>query len=435
MTQGGIAGTLQTLQDRWWSFFYRRCLVGFPWFWPARPPGVPAMVAARRMARRHFGRDHHPVYRALAQVLAAIAWPPAVLIHLWQIRHFRGPEAVPIKRVPGALWAAMRHNVLPGEYYAYALWQPDRKVNIDNYLYSNEAPRLFKLLNRPSQPNPIDDKLAFHEMCKAHALPSPEILAAFAPTGKLLEFESGRPPKRDLFVKPRIGVGGDGAERFRWQGVVFESDRGCRLRPEDLGGYLATRARTENRTLLVQPALSNHPELRVGANADLATARLVTGLSTDGDVIPIFGYFYLFCANRPNTGPASRADRRGERSTNVGAARVLARSGRTIGLIMVRMTSACCRTGILCCDTPKSRTRHAPTLSLLGGTRPSQSTDQCFSRAMRTGAADEYQRLRGEPLGHTKFADILATRLELASLTSSDPISLLERPYVPDRIS
>jgi hypothetical protein len=265
MTQGGIAGILQTLQVRWWSFYYKRCQVGFPWFWPARPLGVPAMVAARRMARRHFGRNHHPVYRALAQVLAAIAWPPAVLILLWRIRYFRGREAVPIKHVPGALWAAMRHNVLPGEYFAYALWQANRKVNIDNYLYSKEGPRLFKLLNQPSQPNPIDDKLAFHAMCKAHALPSPEILAAFDPTGKLLEFESGRPPKRDLWVKPRIGVASDGAEHFRWQGVVFESDRGCRLRPEDLSGYLATRARTENRTLLVQPALSNHPELRLGA--------------------------------------------------------------------------------------------------------------------------------------------------------------------------
>ena len=200
---------------------------------------------------------------------------------------------------------------------------PNRKVNIDNYLYSKEGPRLFKLLNRPSQPNPIDDKLAFHEMCKSHALPSPEILAAFTPTGKLLEFESGRPPKRDLFVKPRIGVGSDGAEHFRWHGVAFESDRGCRLRPEDLGGYLATRARTENRTLLVQPALSNHPELRLGANVYLATARLVTGLSTDGNVIPIFGNFLFSTSGKPtSTGPASCADRRGERSTNVGAARV-----------------------------------------------------------------------------------------------------------------
>ena len=294
MAQGGIAETLQALQARWWSFFFRRCLTGFPWFRPARPPGLPVMVTARRMVRQHFGRDHHPIYRVLAQVLAAIVWSPAVLVNLWEIRYFRGPDAVPIKQVPGALWAAMRHNVSPGEYYAYALWKPDRKVNIDNYLYAREASRLFKLLNRPSQPNPIDDKLAFYEICKAHALPTPEILAAFTPTGKLLEFELGLPPKRDLFVKPRIGCGGDGTEHFRWGGVAFESERCGRLRPEDLGGYLATRARTENRTLLVQPALVNHRELHIAATANLATARLVTGLSADGDVIPIFGHIHFF---------------------------------------------------------------------------------------------------------------------------------------------
>ena len=31
---------------------------------------------------------------------------------------------------------------------------------------------------------------------------------------------------------------------------------------EDLAGYLADRALTENLTLLVQPALLNHPDLR-----------------------------------------------------------------------------------------------------------------------------------------------------------------------------
>ena len=158
-----IAVTLQTLRDRWWSFFLKRCLVGFPWFWRARRPGVPAMVAARRMVRRHFGRDHHPVYRALAQFLVATVWPAAVLVNLWQIRWYRGADAVPIRRVPGALWAAIRHNIIPGDYFAYALWQPDRKLNIDNYLYGAEAPRLFKLLNRPLQPDPIGDKLLFRE--------------------------------------------------------------------------------------------------------------------------------------------------------------------------------------------------------------------------------------------------------------------------------
>src|SRR5437764_8063979 len=121
MVRGGAARTLRT---RWWTFFYRRCLTGFPWFWPARPLGVPAMVAARRIARQQFGRDHHLVSRALANALTAIVWPPAVLIQLWEIRRERGRDAVPIRRAPGALWAAMRHNVLPDYYYGYALWEP-----------------------------------------------------------------------------------------------------------------------------------------------------------------------------------------------------------------------------------------------------------------------------------------------------------------------
>src|SRR5262245_40295272 len=298
MPEWTLAGTLQQLRYRWWSFFHRRCLVGFPWFWPARPAAHPAMVLARRLVRHQYGRDHGPVRGTLARRFAAVVWPPAVLVDLWDIRRHRGAEAVPIGRAPGAIWAALRHNVIPGEYYAYELWKPDRKANIDNYLYAKEGPRLFKLLNRPSQPNPIDDKLAFHELCKAHALPSPDILAAFTPTSRLLEFESGRPPKRDLFVKPRFGLGSDGAERFRRHGSVFESNRGCRLSPDDLDGYLATRARSENRTLLVQPALSNHPALRVAPNSSLAAVRLITGLTTDGSVFPICAFIYFAQSNR-----------------------------------------------------------------------------------------------------------------------------------------
>ena len=413
MSLGWIAGTLQTLQAGGESFFYNRCLVGFPWFWPARQPGVPAMVAARRMARRQFGRDHHAVYRALAQVLAAIAWPAAVLIHLGLLRYFCGPEAVPIKHVPGALWAALRHNVQPGEYYAYALWQPNRKVNIDNYLYAKEGMRLFKLLNQPSQPNPIDDKLAFHEMCKSHALPSPEILAAFTPTGKLLDFESGRPPKRDLFVKPRMGVGSNGVEYFRWQGVAFESDRGCRLTPEDLGGYLATRAQTENRTLLIQPGLSNHPELRLDANVYLATARLVTGLSTDGSVTPLFGLFQVFHFGATNEIMARQM------------ALIEVTSG---GLVWTPREFAGNRRWyhrpdnnsidlpvLPHWDTVLRHTKVAhqacPNFVFIGWDAAFTEHGPMLLEGNASWGADDYQRLRGAPLGLTKFADILATRL------------------------
>jgi hypothetical protein len=372
---------------------------------------MPAMVAARRIIRRDFGCDHHPVYRALAQVLVAIAWPPAVLVHLWQIRHFLGPDSVPTKRVPGALWAAMRHNVLPGDYFAYALWRPDRKVNVDNYLYSKEGLRLFKLLNRPLQPNPIDDKLAFHELCKVHAIPSPEILAAFTPTGRLLEFKSGQVPKRDLFVKPRIGLGSNGAERFRWYGIFFESNRGLRLRPEDLCDYLATRARTENRTLLVQPNLSNHPVLRT--NENVATTRLVTGLAIDGNVFPICGFIYF--AQTDQVIPDRYVS---VALVDVASGKLSAAPQKIGGARRAHPQLNVEFEGGYTLPSWETALRHVQVAHRACSNFVFVGWDLVFTdqgpmllEGNANWCADEYQKLQGEPLAYTKFADILATRL------------------------
>jgi hypothetical protein len=413
MGQQRSVGFIQALLQRWHAFFNMRCLAGFPWFWPARPAGLPVMTEARRIVRRYFGRDHHRIYRASAQIFFTVAWPPAVLLHCWQIRRFRGPEAVPIKRIPGAIWTAMRHNVLPGEYFAYKLWEPDRKANIDNYLYSNEAPRLFKLLNRLSQPDPMSDKLAFHEMCKVHGLPTPEILAAFAPTGKLLEFESGGPPGCDLFVKPRQDFAGRGIERFRWDGVAFESDRGRFLRPEDLGGYLATRARNEERTLLVQPVLSNHPDLRVEPKGALATARLVTGERIDGNVDAIFAFIYFARSNQiiSQHGHVALIDVESGRITS---APLPDSSGAKWSSYQPNYISD------NTCSLPDwdAALRHAivahgacSNFVFIGWDIAFTDRGPMLLEGNVNWSADEYQSLTGRPLGHTKFAEILEARL------------------------
>ena len=393
----------------------RRCfstyaaLVGFPWFWPSRPLGNQVMVQARRIVRQHYARGHHPLHRGLARVLVTAVWPLAALVSIWEIRRSRGPVAVPVKEAPRAFWAAIRHNVLPGEYYAYALWHPDREANIDNYLYAKEGIRLFGLLNKPTQPNPIDDKLAFHELCKVHALPTPEVLAAFAPTAKLLEFRSDRPPPHDLFVKPRFGQGGDGVERFRWQGKIFQSNRGGRLTPENLGEYLATRARTENRALLVQPALSNHPSLGVDAVGALATARLVTGISLGGDVAPLFAYIYFGHPNQivahgrvalidvasgrlmsaPQDFPSGKRS-----NVDIDSNQPCTLPDWETLLRHIKVAHRACSNFVFI-GWDVAFTEHGPTL--LEG-----NANWC---------ADVYQSLRGEPLGHTKFASILAERL------------------------
>jgi hypothetical protein len=368
------------------------------------------MVHARHIVRRNYGRDYHPVHRAVARVLVTMVWPLAVLINFWEIRRSRAPQAVPLKRLPGAFWFAIRHNVMPGEYYAYALWRPDRRANIDDYLYSKEGPRLFRLLNQPLQPDPIDDKLAFYQICKARALPTPAVLAAFAPTAKLLEFESGLPPGRDLFVKLRTGVGGDGSECFRWQGRDFESNRGARLMPEDLSDYLETRARTENRTLLVQPALSNHPKLGIDANGALATVRMVTGISLDGQVTHLLAFIYF---GEPNqivahglvavidipTGRLMSAPqdfprkKRSDHCMVIGPGSACVLPDWEILLRHVKVAhQACANFAFIGWDA--AFTEHGP--MLLEG-----NANWC---------ADVYQSLC-EPLGHTQFATILAERL------------------------
>jgi hypothetical protein len=365
------------------------------------------MVEARRLVRWHFGRDHPPVRRRLAQVLVTVTWPLAVLANLWLVWKWFEPRQAFLKRVPGALWAAIRHNIFPYEYYEYRLWQPDRRMNIDNYLYDREAARLFKVLNRRSEVDPVVDKLAFYKLCKTHGIPTPEVLAAFAPTGTLMNFQSGLPPQHDLFVKARTGMHGLGAERFRWDRLLFESNRGCRLRPEDLGDYLANRAQTENLTLLVQPALSNHPDLGTDSNEALATARLVTGRSIDGEVTPIF-CFVVF----------GRADK-------------ITAHTNWVTLI----------------DVAKGRFMPAPQQDIPGQYRQFESNDAClpdwdaslrYVKAAHNACLDfvfigwdvaftpggamilegntnwtagTYQSLCGQPLGLTKFGDILATQL------------------------
>jgi Sugar-transfer associated ATP-grasp len=412
VTKLKIAKTLAGLRRRGVGFFWIRCGAGLPWFWPAQPRGKNAMVEARRLVRWHFGRDHSPVLRKLAQVLVTVTWPLAVLANLWRVRKWFEPRQAFLKRVPGALWAAIRHNIFPYEYYEYRLWQPDRRMNIDNYLYEREAARLFKVLNRRSEVDPIVDKLAFYKLCKTHGIPTPEVLAAFTPTGKLMDFQSGLPPQHDLFVKGRTGQGGLGAERFRWDGILFQSSRGCQLRPEDLGGYLANRAQTENLTLLVQPALSNHPDLSADSNEALATARLVTGRSIEGEVTPIFCFISF--------GLAGKIIAHNDWVTLIDVAngRLMPPPRQDNPVYQYRQFGAndTCILPILpdwdaALGYVKAAHNACSDFVFIGWDVAFTPGGAMILEGNTNWTAGTYQSLCGEPLGLTKFGDILATQL------------------------
>jgi hypothetical protein len=322
---------------------------------------------------------------------------------------------MPIQRAPAAIWAALRHNILPGEYYTYALWQPERKMNIDNYLYSHEAARIFRIINRPFQVDPIGDKLAFHDMCVANALPTPTVLAAFAPTGRLREFQSGQPPEGDLFVKPRNGLAGDGTERFRWRGDAFENERGRRIKRQYLDNYLLARARDERRALLVQPNLSNHPDLCVEVNGALATARLVTGHSIHSDVVAIFGFIYFARSDRITAqhGYVALIDVASGRITPAPI-----KEGSCMKSRSPQADSACKLKYPARLPNWHTALEHVKVAHRICSNFAFVGWDIAFSRdgpmlleGNANWSADEYQSLTGKPLGHTQFANLLAERL------------------------
>ena len=369
------------------------------------------MVVARRLVHKPSWHGRDTLYRALALIWVTVAWLPAVLIEILQDIRLRGADVVPIVRIPSAIWAAIRHNVLPTEYFSYALWRPGRKENIDHYLYSNEASRLFKLINQPSVGDPITDKLAFYELCRRRGIPTPPILAAFGPSARVLEFESGLPPPRDLFVKPSCSFAGDGCERFRWQGN-FKNDRGGHMTPTELDRHLTTRATNEQRTLLVQPLLSNHPSLGLERNAALVTLRLVTGLSPNEDVIPIYGFVY-FTRSEAQTGRQATYTALVDSANGklISVPRDLSDAQGRNSIFQITWNAAMLNWPSVL-DHVKRAHRACSSFVFVGWDIAFTSRGPVLLEGNANWMAAEYQLLSGEPLGHTRFADVLEARLK-----------------------
>jgi hypothetical protein len=243
-------------------------------------------------------------------------------------------------------------------------------------------------------------------------------LAAFAPTGKLMDLQSGLPPQHDLFIKARAGGGGVGAERFRWDRVLFRSNRGYRLKPEDLGGYLANRARHENLTLLVQPALSNHPAICSEPDEALATARLVTGRSNDGEVMPIF-CFILFGLPAKITAHTNRVT-----LIDVANGRLMpAPPQDNPGMLIYQYLRFGSKDACMLPDWDaalryvKAAHKACSNFVFIGWDVAFTPDGATILEGNTNWTAVTHQSLRGEPLGLTKFATILETHLHPRGVT------------------
>jgi hypothetical protein len=214
-----------------------------------------------------------------------------------------------------------------------------------------------------------------------------------------------------LFVKARVGLGGEGAERLCWDGTTFKSNRGHHISPEEVSGYLAERARNEKRILLVQPALSNHPDLRAESNEALVSARLVTGRSTAGHVLAIFGVIHFPQCDRIT------AHRNYVALIDVENGRLIpAPSQDSPGTLIYRYRQTDCDTlpdWNAALQHVKAAHQVCSNFAFIGWDLAFTEHGPMLLEGNANWCADTYQSLRGTPLGDTKFAAILTTRLGL----------------------
>jgi hypothetical protein len=257
-----------------------------------RGSGNAKSASVRRLCGRVLWR-HATMRQRLAALGLILLWPPAMiyLILKHTRRHGEG-----VKRASGKsrfrqgleqAWLVLRHRVPPKHYYRFRLYRPGMWRQAGSLLLRNQIDGIaYPLLRQPdaARLQPLKDKARFAEFCRANGLPN-------VPT--LLTFRRGRAPgvgdkhrsalgNGDLFVKPVSGSRGAGAERWqRLDSGRYRSTRGRVLDADGLLAHLAKRAR--GKSILVQPAVRNHPGLHDLTAGALSTMRLISWRNEVGD--------------------------------------------------------------------------------------------------------------------------------------------------------
>jgi hypothetical protein len=183
------------------------------------------------------------------------------------------------------LGLALHHRISPKYYSMFELYLDDRRAAARHYLARYELKQVVFRLLRPkvaTTGTPIKNKTLFSRYCAEHGLRAVPVYMTFR-NGRREDAagDVGSIPETDLFVKRVLGKGGARAERWNWAGNGgYRSTTGEEKDGAALVGHIAALSRSE--AYIVQPALTNHPELLDLSLGALCTVRLVTCRNEQG---------------------------------------------------------------------------------------------------------------------------------------------------------
>ncbi|HUL08424.1 MAG TPA: sugar-transfer associated ATP-grasp domain-containing protein [Candidatus Acidoferrum sp.] len=269
--------------------------------WAGMPDdGTPATFLHRTF-QRQFWRQSGPLARA-GSVAILLAWPfvmPA-LIGFFTQRNGPSVRARTGKGILRQAWeqAAMvlTRAILPPWYYIFELHDDGKRRRAGEYLHRFETKRFaYEFLRRTNggesvpalrSTEMLSDKALFTERCRDYQLPAVPVLMVLH-DGAVAQRETNGAllPPIDLFVKLIRGTGGRGAERWDYLGEgLYRDAHGHVLSAAALVARLQVLTLTARKGYIVQPRLTNHRELRDLSNGGaLATVRVMTCRNERGE--------------------------------------------------------------------------------------------------------------------------------------------------------
>jgi len=245
---------------------------------------TPERVIRRAYARRYWRPQNWSERSQLA--LALLLWP-FVLIGL-QIaftarngREIAGRGRSISHQLFDQLRLYLGSGVLPPWYYIFELHRHPEASTSRDYFYRWESKagvlRLFgEGASAPT--SELNDKARFAKHCRDHQIRTAPVLGVVRDGQAQITAADGD-FDTDLFVKPVIGRGGKGAQRWDVVGSgLYRASNGETV----TGAALLQRLSANELPMLIQPRLQNHPDLEAFNNGALSTVRVLTCLNEKG---------------------------------------------------------------------------------------------------------------------------------------------------------
>lgn len=195
--------------------------------------------------------------------------------------------------------AAWKHGIFPAEYYQYRVFDGALRNDKSAYLNQREVLALISVAGREPDSDRVNDLRGFYSICREAGFEVPKVLAVFdrGEIGFRAQAGPNFLPEKDLFVRPEKWRDGENGELWRWNARA----RVWSFRREALGGLALVerwRKLSNNRVILIQEALNNHPDMARFSSGGFCTMRIGTGMDLEGNVQPLFATLQLPAANQ-----------------------------------------------------------------------------------------------------------------------------------------